>query len=150
MEITFFEAKPRGRADAPPSISIRPKGQVTLNKAAVKLLEAEAGDAATLSYDATSKRWLLAYWPDGNASQPQMRAASANSKESLRFQAAAPTVAFFGALPVAERGRSSVACVVEAEPLKDQKYAGIAFYVLTLPAELVASPAAGQKGGNRG
>lgn len=149
MKITLFEAKPKGRADAPPSLSVRPQGQVTLNKAAVKLIEAEAGEAATLGYDEEGKRWLLVHWPNGKAGQPELRATAANSKGSLRFQAKAPTSNLYQHLPVAERGRTSLLCSVEAGALQDEAFDGAVFYVLTLPNGLGVE-ITGNKGGNRG
>jgi hypothetical protein len=146
MKITFFESRKPGRTDGAPAISVRPKGQVTLNKSAVTLLEAEAGEAATLGYDETSKRWLLAHWPNGKSGQPQLRAASANSKGSLRFQASAPTSEFYSLLPAAARGRSSVLCTLEAEPLQDEQHPNTSFWVLVLPKEVAGNG----KGGNRG
>lgn len=149
MKITLFEHKPKGRADAPPALSIRPMGQVTLNNAAVKLIEAEAGETATLGYDEESKRWILVHWPNGKAGQPELRATGANSKGSLRFQAKSPTSNFFAQLPVAARGRTSVSCALEEEALQEDSLAGASCYLLTLPEELTKK-AGTQKGGNRG
>lgn len=149
MKLTFFASKTPGSAPAPPRVSVRPNGAIALNSAAMTALNAEHGEAATVCYEEESEQWLLAHWPEGNESQPTLRALTGKKSRGLRFQTTGAAHALFEALPVALRTSTSVSCLLNPEPITSEDALGASFYVLTLPdaSEAAAAGAAPKQPG---
>jgi hypothetical protein len=129
MKLKFFLPKPKGALPATPAVSVRRKGQLSLNIAATEAIGAEPGESATICYDEEGEQWLLAHWPNGQDGQPQLNAQSGKNK-GLRFQCLA------AATPLFEKVLGDVAtlsCPLDTTALKSDEAPGASLYVLTIP-----------------
>lgn len=140
MKLKFFVAKMPGAAPAPPKVSIRATGGISLNASAMTAISAEHGEAATVCFEEESQQWLLAHWPNGEANQPMLRALTGKKSKGLRFQTIAAAQALYAVLPKALRSAVSVSCLLAPEPLTSPDAPGASFYVLTLPNENTEQP----------
>jgi len=129
MKLKFFLPKTKGATPALPSISLRRKGQHSLNTAATEAIGAEPGESATICYDEEGERWLLAHWPNGQEGQPQLCALSGKTK-GLRFQCLPAAVPIFEAAPA---DVATIACQLDTVALTSDEAPGASLYVLTLP-----------------
>jgi hypothetical protein len=148
MKLKFFQPKSTGKAPAKPGLSIRSKGQISLNAAGTLAINAEPGEAATICFDEEAERWLLCHWPNGQDGYPTLRALSGKST-GLRFQVTAAADELFAL--TAYRALTSVACLLDITPLTDEQAPGATLYAIVLPATPAASSTSRGKGaGNRG
>ena len=137
MKLKFFLPKSKGALPAAPAVSVRRKGQLSLNIAATEAIGAEPGESATICYDEEGERWLLAHWPNGQDGQPQLNAQSGKSK-GLRFQCLAAATPLFEEVPA---DVATLSCQLDAAALKSDDAPGASLYVLTLPELPASAPA---------
>jgi hypothetical protein len=129
MKLKFFLPKPKGALPAAPAISVRRKGQLSLNIAATDAIGAEPGESANICYDEEGEQWLLAHWPNGQAGQPQLNAQSGKAK-GLRFQCLAAATPLFEKVLA---DVSTLSCQLDTTALKSEEAPGASLYVLTIP-----------------
>lgn len=145
MNLKFFQPKATGKLPAGPSLSIRAKGQISINASATAALNAEPGEAATICFDDESEQYLLCHWPNGQTGFPVLRAQSGKAT-GLRFQITSLANELFA--QTAYRNLTSVLCTIDVTPLTDEQAPGATLYALALPegnAALASSGPAGVK-----
>jgi hypothetical protein len=137
MKLKFFLPKAKGALPASPAISVRSKGQISLNIAATDAIGAEVGESATICYDEEGEQWLLAHWPNGQDGQPQLNAQSGKTK-GLRFQCLAAAAPLFEGVPA---DVTALSCQLATTALTSEEAPGASLYVLTLPELPTSEPA---------
>jgi hypothetical protein len=146
MKLNFIARSVTAGAGSP-ALTLRLAGNCSFNKLAQAQLEMEAGEAATLAFDEDSKKWVLVYFPDGNAQHCQLR----GSKHGICFSHAAACHQLFKSLPKELAGSQSVRVTLDAQKaIADDSAPGALLFLLDASEMVRCDKPAAKKGGARG
>ena len=107
----------------------------------------EAGEAATLAFDEDAKKWVLVYYPDGNAEHCQLR----GSKHGICFSHAEACRRLFKSLPKELAAAQAVRLPLDAQKaLADDSAPGALLFVLDASEMVRCDKPVAKKGGARG
>jgi hypothetical protein len=146
MKLNFIARSLRARTGEP-ALTLRLAGNCSFNKSAQNELEMEVGEAATLAFDEDSKKWVLVYFPDGDAEHCQLR----GSKHGICFSHSEACRQLFKALPKEFAGAQSVRVALDAQKaLADDSVPGALVFALEAGDMIRCDKPAAKKGGARG